>query len=155
MHSSLRWWQWQYFPQFLILLHLALIRNVIICIMCFGRWYQVSLFLSNVGSFGLQVGKPGFLRSYELCVWIHNTKARCCRSLQVLKHSLHTMVEKRDVYTCATCCYQVCKLLGLWCCMLLFTKSLEQCCLLSISVEFCCFANFHASVAYFRKLVKQ
>lgn len=95
-HSSVRWWQWSmYFPQFLILLHLALMCNVIICIMCFGRWYQVPLFPSSVGSFGLQVGKPAFSRSYKLCVWIHNMKAKFWRSLQVLRHSLHRMVEKK------------------------------------------------------------
>lgn len=100
-----------YFPQFLILLHLALKCNVIICIMCFGRWYQVPLFFSHVGSFDLQVGKLVFSRSYKHCVWIHNMKAKFCRSLQVLKRSLHTMVGKRDVHACATFCYQVCKLL--------------------------------------------
>lgn len=103
-HCSLRQWQWSmYFPQFLILLHLAPMWNAIICIMCFGRWYQVPLFSSNVGSFGLQVGKPAFSRSYKLCVWIHNMKAKFCRSLQVLKHSLHTIVEKR----CSCLCHML------------------------------------------------
>lgn len=93
----------------------------------------------------------GFLRSYGL--WNHTMKAKCCRSLQVSKHSLTSVVERIDVYVAATCCYQVYKLVcdAAWFCLPNHLRKLPPFRISWVLLPY----KFHATVAYFRKLLKQ